>query len=179
MSIGPQRIHHYSGPASDFPDPNQWKEFSDFWNQVLPDLMFNNSSSEISAIQASIASVAASSRVDARVILAVIMQESSGNVRVRTTNNGIRNPGLMQSHNGVEFDPANPSGSILQMIKDGTEGTQDGDGLKQCIARFSNVYAGLRAYNSGSVNLLDLSDGMGATPNYVSDVANRLMGVRF
>ena len=105
------------------------------------------------------------------------MQESSGNVRVRTTNNGVRNPGLMQSHNGVEFDPANPDGSILQMIKDGTEGTQDGDGLKQCIDRYSNVYAGLRAYNSGRVNPLDLSDGMGATPNYVSDVANRLTAV--
>jgi hypothetical protein len=35
----------------------------------------------------------------------------------------------------------------------------------------------LRAYNSGSVNEMDLSDGLGATASYVSDCANRLLGV--
>lgn len=38
------------------------------------------------------------------------------------------------------------------------------------------IYKALRAYNSGSVNTNDLSDGRGATASYVSDIANRLLG---
>ena len=38
------------------------------------------------------------------------------------------------------------------------------------------VYQALRRYNSGSVNENNLSDGMGATGSYVSDIANRLQG---
>lgn len=39
------------------------------------------------------------------------------------------------------------------------------------------IYEALRLYNSGRVNKNNLSDpGTGATPSYVSDVANRLQG---
>jgi Mn-dependent DtxR family transcriptional regulator len=38
------------------------------------------------------------------------------------------------------------------------------------------IYRALRLYNSGSINESNLSDGMGATPSYVSDIANRLQG---
>ena len=120
--------------------------------------------------------VARETGVDARVILCTIMQESGGNVRVPTTRGAVRNPGLMQSHNGVEFDPTNPAGSILQMIKDGTEGTASGDGLTQCFRHQGNWYAAMREYNSGSVNTNDMNDGMGSTSLYVQNGANRLMG---
>lgn len=89
---------------------------------------------------------------------------------------GIRNPGLMQSHNGAEFNPSDPAGSILQMVKDGTEGTQFGDGLKQCYAHRGNYYSAFREYNSGSVNEQELNDPISATASYVRDAANRLMG---
>jgi hypothetical protein len=178
-TTSPGRIH-YSGPASNFPSPNQWKSFSDLWAQNLTTFQVNDSFNEISSIQTSIVTVANESGVDPRVILCVIMHESSGNVRVQPTLSPgtppVRNTGLMQSHNGVEFNPSDPNGSIFQMIKDGTEGTPFGDGLQQCISRFGNVYEGLRAYNSGSVVEADLSDGRGATPDYVSDVAYRLVG---
>ena len=82
----------------------------------------------------------------------------------------------MQSHNGVEFNPANPSGSILQMVKDGTTGTKDGKGLKQLYDQYHNYYEAFRAYNSGSVNKADLNDPVGATADYVKNTANRLMG---
>lgn len=82
----------------------------------------------------------------------------------------------MQSHNGAEFNPKDPAGSILQMIRDGTEGTKDGDGLKQLKAKYGNYYEAFRGYNSGSVNKKDLNDPMGATASYVKDAANRLMG---
>ena len=84
----------------------------------------------------------------------------------------------MQSHNGVEFNPNDEQGSILQMIRDGTEGTPFGDGLKQTLAKQGNYYAAFREYNSGSVDPNNLSNGLGATNSYVSDMANRLMGAQ-
>lgn len=41
----------------------------------------------------------------------------------------------------------------------------------------ASIYPALRAYNSGSVNQSNLSDGLGATDSYVSDIANRLQGL--
>ena len=41
----------------------------------------------------------------------------------------------------------------------------------------STIYRALRLYNSGSLDDNNLSNGMGATDSYVSDVANRLQGV--
>ena len=57
-----------------------------------------------------------------------------------------------------------------QHFKDNLE--QEGDGWDA-----TTIYTALRLYNSGSVNEDDLSDGMGATDSYVSDIANRLQGV--
>jgi LysM repeat protein len=167
---------NYSGPASNFPDPSQWASYSTLWSQNVRLMKFNDSDSEIALIKKSIEQVARESGVDVRVILCIIMQESGGNVRVGTTNNGVRNPGIMQSHNGAEFNPGDPAGSILQMVRDGTEGTRDGDGLKQTFQHQGNWYAAFREYNSGSVNQADMNDAQGATPHYVRDAANRLMG---
>lgn len=38
------------------------------------------------------------------------------------------------------------------------------------------IWPALRAYNSGTANLDDLSDPKGATGSYVSDLANRVTG---
>ena len=38
------------------------------------------------------------------------------------------------------------------------------------------LWQALRSYNSGKFNATDLSNGMGATPPYVSDIANYLQG---
>ncbi|KAM0697354.1 hypothetical protein Q7P36_002207 [Cladosporium allicinum] len=167
---------NYSGRASAFPDPSQWASYADLWAQNSRLMKSHDSDSEISQIKSAIQIVSKESGVDERVILCIIVQESGGNVRIPTTRNPIRNPGLMQSHNGAEFNRADPMGSILQMIRDGTEGTKDGDGLEQCYERYGNYYSAFRAYNSGSVNADDLNDPIGATASYVRDVANRLMG---
>ena len=56
-------------------------------------------------------------------------------------------------------------------------GTVQGDGLTQVFNEAGDVYTAARIYNSGSVAPNgDLSDGNGATPCYVSDIANRLTG---
>jgi LysM repeat protein len=167
---------NYSGPASNFPNPSQWASYSALWNQNSRLMKFNDSDSEIALIKTAIEQVARESGVDVRVILCIIVQESGGNVRVATTNNGVRNPGIMQCHNGCEFNPHDPAGSILQMVRDGTEGTKDGDGLKQCFEHQKNWYAAFREYNSGTVNHGDMNDACGATASYVRDAANRLMG---
>ena len=141
-------------------------------------------------------------RVDRRFILAVIMQESKGCPRVNTTNNSVRNPGLMQDHNGAHS--CNDNGSVLYpcpqyqiegMIMDGTAGTCYGDGLagllSQAVAHnqannvpgvsedYSQIYyQAARLYNSGSYkpDWYNLNDAAGATASYASDIANRLTG---
>ena len=166
----------YSGPASNFPNPSEWASYDALWKQNSTLMKYNDSDAEIGYIHSAIEQVSAESGIDIRCILSIIVQESGGNPRVGSTNNGVRNPGLMQSHNGVSFDPADPKGSILQMVRDGTEGTRDGDGLKQLFARYGNYYEAFRGYNSGSVNKGDLNDPVGATGDYVQKAANRLMG---
>lgn len=148
----------------------------------------DDSPAEIGAIDSAIQTVSKETSVDPRVILAIVMQESKGCVRVPTTNNGVRNPGLMQSHNGAGTCagvPACPADQVLQMIRDGVKGTPAGPGMMGTIAQAKTetndagsraVYAGARIYNSGSATITNLNDGRGSTPCYASDVANRLVG---
>lgn len=148
----------------------------------------NNTDEEIDDIKSAISSIAESTGVDSRFILAIVMQESNGCVRVKTTNYGVNNPGLMQSHDGTgscnDGNPLTPcpQSQIHQMIQDGTAGTSAGAGLKQCIDQYggtgdvTNYYKAARCYNSGSIaSSGNLGAGI-ATPCYVSDIANRLLG---
>lgn len=110
------------------------------------------------------------------------MQESRGDVRVGTTAVHNANPGLMQSHEGVNCigQTPCPEAVIRQMIQDGTGGTATGAGLQQALMQagtsdVSRFYRAARIYNSGSLGLGDLADGA-ATPCYASDIANRMVG---
>ncbi|KAI9741568.1 MAG: hypothetical protein M1818_004374 [Claussenomyces sp. TS43310] len=183
---GTDSYTYYSGGKENFPDNTKWVNFEDMFtaNEVyMRESCANNgwgandSDDEIADIMSGIEAVAAASLVDHRFILAVIMQESVGCVRVPTTDNGVSNPGLMQSHDGSTYDPNNPASSIQQMISDGTQGTTAGDGLVQGLNSYGDVYEAARVYNSGSISSDgNLSNGNGATPCYVSDIANRLTG---
>ncbi|KAJ5752704.1 hypothetical protein N7520_009621 [Penicillium odoratum] len=149
----------------------------------------NNSEGETEFIHDAIQQVAHSSGVDARFILSIVMQESKGCVRVQTTDNGVVNPGLMQSHDGSgscnkdgAIQNPCPESEIHQMIMDGVEGTSAGPGLKALIdqeggsAHVASFYKAARAYNSGAVaSSGNLGQGI-ATHCYASDIANRLMG---
>ncbi|VUC24327.1 unnamed protein product [Clonostachys rosea] len=147
-----------------------------------------NSETEIGYIKNALVQVSGEAGIDKRFLLAVMMQESKGCVRVKTTYNGVTNPGLMQSHNGAgTCAGVNPcsQAQVLQMIRDGSTGTSSGDGLKQTFAKTSKVigssgsralYAAARMYNSGSVDYANLNNGYSSEPCYVTDVANRLTG---
>ncbi|KAI7238177.1 hypothetical protein KC330_g2709 [Hortaea werneckii] len=160
----------------------------------------NDSDEEIADLKTAILDLASSTGVDARFILAIVMQESTGCVRVITTQYSHFNPGLMQSHNGTGSCNINmaaiglpgvesegsvqtpcPYSEIHQMIEDGTAGTSSGDGLQQILAAQTNTdvsrfYRAARTYNGGSVDPSgDLGRGC-CTLCYASDVANRLTG---
>lgn len=60
----------------------------------------NNSEEEMTDLKAAIVTIGQRSSIDPRFILAIIMQESTGCVRVVSTMGVHPNPGLMQSHQG-------------------------------------------------------------------------------
>ncbi|KAJ5300070.1 hypothetical protein N7508_007313 [Penicillium antarcticum] len=102
----------------------------------------NNSEDEINIIKDAIHQVETSSGVDAHFILSIVMQESKRCVRVQTTDSGVINPGMMQSHEGSgscnkdgSIQNPCPQSEIHQMIMAGVEGFPAGPGLKALIAQ--------------------------------------------
>jgi len=184
-------------PEAGWPTQDQWATWDELWatassamastcgwNSVQPE----NSPDEIADVGRAIQQVAGETGVDERFILSIVMQESKGCVRIGGTENGVTNPGLMQSHNGqgtcAGVTPC-PYDMIVLMIQDGTAGTADGDGLKQthdaAVADLGGdsaraFYAAARKYNSGSVDYDDLNNRFTSTGCYATDVANRLTG---
>ncbi|EME79242.1 carbohydrate-binding module family 50 protein [Pseudocercospora fijiensis CIRAD86] len=75
---------NYGGPASNFPDPRLWASYDTLWAQNRRLMAYHDPPSEIALIKSSIDRVSTESGVDRRVILCIIIQESGGNVRVRT-----------------------------------------------------------------------------------------------
>lgn len=183
--------------GSGWPSQSEWVDFDTAFENNLKILSSScaqwnvpdNSDDENNNMKSAIQSVASSTGVDARFILAIVMQESNGCVRAPTTNYGVTNPGLMQSHDGAGTCNSGagaaqspcPMQEITQMITDGAGGTPAGDGLKQTLSQaassdVSQFYKAARIYNSGSVaSDGKLEDGI-ATHCYASDVANRLTG---
>ena len=191
---------YYTGDGSSgdgWPATSQWASYESLFAANTPLMQegcgnngwgANDSDDEVAGINSAIEAVAAQTGVDHRFILAIMMQESVGCVRVPTTDNGVVNPGLMQDHDGsgtcTGVDPC-PDSEISQMITDGTAGTSAGPGLAGLINQAQAAlgdsssrafYGAARLYNSGSADYSNLDDGLGSTPCYVSDVANRLLG---
>jgi len=183
--------------AAGWPDVSKWASYEALFAANTP-LMGescennawgeNDSDEEIAAINTAIETVAAATAVDHRFILAIIMQESKGCVRVPTTDNGVSNPGLLQDHAGPGtcdgVSPC-PQEQITQMVTDGVAGTAAGPGLASLINNAQTTlgtssaqafYAAARLYNSGSADYTNLDDGITSTACYASDVANRLLG---
>ena len=188
IGAGKDEYTYYDGPETNFPGPSKWISFQAMWNANLHTLQSScgwldkgpdNSPKVIQNIFDAIQSRANASLVDHRVIFATILQESNGCPHVGETESsgGVRNPGLMQSHNGHVYDPKHSKMSILQMIQDGTQGTEHGDGIVKNLNLYGNVYKAARGYNSGYIpKSSNLSEEAGATACYVSDMANRLTG---
>lgn len=165
----------------------------------------DNSDQELDDMKSSIRDVAKATDMDERFILAIIVQESTGCVRVVTTAYSHANPGLMQSFMGsgtcnnntanIELPGVHkkypiltpcPKEQIHQMILDGTDGTQWGPGLKDDFNDQLNsnggsgdakgYYRAARIYNGGHLLSDGTLEGPCCTASYVSDIANRLCG---
>lgn len=188
VGAGTDAYTYYQGNASNFPSKDRWVSFHDMWDANLDTFKYscgwldrgeNNSPEIIQDIYNAIQDRANASLVDQRIILATVIQETNGCPLVShtTSSGGTRNPGLMQSHNGHEYNPKHSRLSIMLMIQDGTQGTDAGWGLVDNLNLYGNPYKAMRAYNSGYIPTSgDLSEKAGATACYVSDMANRLTG---
>ncbi|KAI1341797.1 hypothetical protein F5Y15DRAFT_413723 [Xylariaceae sp. FL0016] len=171
----------YSGPWSNFPAIDTWTDYDSMFSANQKSMASAGSTSkDIERINVAIRQSAADIGVDERVILGIMMQESRGYVGVQTTYSfeGIATGGLMQCSgvSGYDGKTGLTQDQITGMISAGTRhykaNLQDfGD-----LSSPESIYPALREYNSGSVDQNDLSDGMGATSSYVSDVARRLQG---
>ncbi|KAF2861745.1 hypothetical protein K470DRAFT_293997 [Piedraia hortae CBS 480.64] len=141
---------------------------------------------------AAILASAASSGVDAWFVLAIVIQESGGCVRVPTTSYSVSNSGLMQSHegshscnSGAQVTTPCPAEEIQGMITEGMQGTASSStyalhgGISQAAhVDVSRFYKAAKIYNSGSIPTGgDLTSTAGAaTYCYSSDIANPLVG---
>jgi hypothetical protein len=182
--------------AKGWPEENKWvSDFETMWEKNLPVIKQSctslhnppdNTDAENNDLHDAIQSVASSANIDPRFVLAVMMQESSGCVRVHTTTGSRPNPGLMQSdgqatcNSGTPMTPC-PQPMIQNMIDDGVNA--DG-GLKLTYAKATGpgnaqkYYQAAYLYNSG-INLTPNTKNLAAnaaTACYASDIANRLTG---
>ncbi|KAK5936849.1 hypothetical protein PMZ80_010968 [Knufia obscura] len=209
-----QYLQFYGDGSADagWPEKSSWIDFQTMFDtnaELMKQSCSNNqygadnTDDEIGMIYWGIQNAAEQTHVDQRFILAVIMQESGGCVRVHTTQSweGVLNPGLMQDHAGTHscnWDGNTqypcPQEQIYGMILDGTAGTSAGDGLAGLIGQavahnqasgtgadesYGQVYyQAARLYNSGSTSPIwsDLNNGNGATADYANKIANRLLG---
>jgi hypothetical protein len=156
IGAGSDTYTYYHGDASNFPDQNRWVTFTDMWAANLDTFKYscgwlqrgdNNTPEMIQDIYDAIQDRANASLVDHRIVLATIIQETNGCPLVAhtTSSGGTRNPGLM--HDGHAYDAKHSRLSILQMVQDGTQGTQKGWGLVDNLNTYGNPYKAMRGYN--------------------------------
>ncbi|EME85861.1 uncharacterized protein MYCFIDRAFT_150910 [Pseudocercospora fijiensis CIRAD86] len=195
--INPIRIPYtpYKGDgseASGWPSQSSWMPFQQLWfinQQAIISRTCDNTETETGWLLGAIHQVSISTSVDPRFILAVIIEESRGCVRVQSTSLAVQNPGLMQSYEGKGScsDPVVqrpcPYAEIAQMLSDGTASNEAGVNLKDLIAAsgksdVSKYYIAARMYNSGPHSIPEDGElsGPGANPCYAADIANRLLG---
>ncbi|KAF1817451.1 hypothetical protein P152DRAFT_408080 [Eremomyces bilateralis CBS 781.70] len=185
---GTYQYQCFGGDISKYPTLHQWLSFDNLLQINRPALALTNTEDQIGYIRDGIIAVAEESIVDPRVILVVMMQESTG--RANSPCTGGHNCGLMQANRGsTSFDSSQPRQSIKQMIAEGIQGTTEGPGYVQYLnndASYSytnnrwpnNPFAAARCYNSGRIDPsgnLDIAS-YGSMRSYVNDVANRLLG---
>ena len=93
-----------SGPASNFPGRDTWQDFDTLYNFNKPEMFASGDSGPEAGCIYNAIDEAAKIGVDQRVILAIIMQESSGNVGAKSTSNGgPADAGMMQCEGRHRF----------------------------------------------------------------------------
>ncbi|KAK6840283.1 hypothetical protein PG990_007129 [Apiospora arundinis] len=171
----------YKGSWDKFPAKSTWKSFDELWKKNLPAMKTKgDTQQETEDIKSALKSVGKKYSIEDRVLLSIMMQESHGDVRAKTTYSqpdNLPTGGLFQCWNcpGFTSKPVTKA-QITQMVEGGAKH------FKENLSHWGNtmdpksVYPALREYNSGKVNPKDLSEAPQSTPSYVSDIAQRLGG---
>ncbi|TID25659.1 ATP-dependent RNA helicase [Venturia nashicola] len=159
---------------------NNWLSFDCLFEMNRPTIESKNPNpSEAEQVRRAVLNAQAATNVDPRIIFAVLMQESHGELRVGLTiqpdDHVSKNNGMMQCFGckGAAHIPlSQPVNQALvnEMVLGGAvhlKGDLEKDG--------GDVFRALRAYNSGRTTW-DLNDPIAATRDYVWDCANRLVG---
>lgn len=160
----------YKGAAATPPYPgmSSWLDFNTMWSNNLPNIGTNcqfssgtvtpNTQAETAALKSAITSISTATNVNPSFILAMVMQESAGCVRVPTTSSweGISNPGLLQSFKGTASCNSNgqiltpcPARTITQMLAEGIRGNQ-GVGILPALQQAAKMLGTTFASPSGS-----------------------------
>ncbi|KAK7942391.1 uncharacterized protein PG986_011504 [Apiospora aurea] len=174
----------YSGPYTSFPGKNTWKSFNTLWKANVPSMKAKgDTASDVDRIKSALQSVGKQHNIEPRVLLAIMMQESHGDVGAKTTisqPDGLSTGGLFQCWNCPGFNGKHglTQQQITSMVEGGAKHFQENLAHRGGCMEPKCVYPALREYNSGAnaVNLNNLSDAPNATPSYVSDVVQRLGG---
>ncbi|KAI4236944.1 MAG: hypothetical protein L6R40_005996 [Gallowayella cf. fulva] len=151
-SPGKDEYRLYTGNgsiAAGWPHKADWMSYEAMFTTNIPLILHSckiwhvapNTLPEIHSIHTATLTISHATNTDARFILAIILQESNGCVRVPTSFYSLRNPGLMQSHNGPatcneDASPVYPCPyeTIEEMIREGTAGTFEGRGMGLVMA---------------------------------------------
>ncbi|KAF2476685.1 uncharacterized protein BDR25DRAFT_210346 [Lindgomyces ingoldianus] len=172
-----------AGPdVKDYPPKGEWLSFNALWGINSPTIVKNNKDSAYADfIKQGIQDVSRASKVDARLILSIIMQESGGNAQVECTGYDYkRDCGIMQMRGAANFSSSEPEKSIREMIEDSVYGVSEPGDLSWIKGTFwqGNPFAAAHLYNAGSVEE-NLTVQVGENLNskwYANDIASRLLG---
>ncbi|KAF2159564.1 hypothetical protein M409DRAFT_30039 [Zasmidium cellare ATCC 36951] len=182
----------YNGDPKAYPPSSQWLSYSTLWDLNRETILSANGGDVYLQhyIQVALEEVSSSYDIDPRFLLAILLQESKGDVQTPCIGPEPR-CGLLHAYKGSIFNAASPQASITKMLEEGIKGAaQRGPGLLDLLngkPKFANVdvgdyFAVARAWNSGAVKEGDLDvlppgKGRGrGEAGFVNDVANRLMG---
>lgn len=179
----------FGGHLKNYPSSDAWLSWDALWDLNREQILSSNGGNAYLQhyIMQAIVQVAEENNIDPRLLLVLIMQESNGNAAAPCQGSMPR-CGIMHAPKGSHFDDSKPKESILDMIREGVEGSlRRGPGYADFFAgkpRLANVpvgspYAAARAYKSGAVdaNLDRVTWGQSSyVDGYVNDIANRLTG---
>lgn len=178
----------FGGDIGNYPAESSWLSWEDLW-EVNREQVLSSNGGDIYLqhyIHEAILQVSLESDIDARLVLALTMQESRGSANVPCKGSGsILRCGILGAYEGHSFDAQRPRASVMRMMREGVQGdAKRGVGFGGYLngrpqvagVEPGSVFAAARAYNSGMASE-DLDDAKSqGEPGYSNDVANRLLG---
>lgn len=166
----PISYNGYQCYGSKYPASHEWLSWDQLWDVNREQVLSSNGGDTYIQhyIGEGILQVSSETDVDARLILAIVMQDTEGKANSRCKEGprcGIL-PGVQQ------FDEKRPEESILTMLREGVEGRPDTVGLAKRLKSGMPPYTAIWQHHEEN----DLTASRENGQQYANDVANRLVG---